>query len=492
MIGIAAGTAARLRQPAAGRAQPARAATSPSSRVILRPLLFGISAFTDRRRQLVLHRAEDPARRRRRRARRRHLHARQLRPGQGDRARNVAAGNGYTANVDPEPVDRPAEQAARHHHRHGRQHLRPAARRRPPTTITRTSVANYQAPLPMGSPCNGFGNGPEPTIGAINPRSGNCSAAGQYWANVGSPHGTKVSGDAYQDGVCGSGVDGCSGGTNTDYSQRRLLLQRQAQRARHQPDDPGLRRRRSSASATCAAANFGSGDDRRRQREEPVQLRRRHERGDRDVPTRTADLYASGQNAARTAPATCSSAARRRTRPTRSGSRSRRRTRGIRPAIRWSASCVKTYKGFSGDLYTALNEYKQTSGNGAVHRTASPTLAHRLQRRRSRRSSGSGRRCARSPARSRPAPTSSRCRRNAPDDNPPATGTTGSRCAPSARAPTDNSNIAISGYTNMAIYANLTSAQHVVLPDPGRRRPRPARCSTCGCSTSATRPSPAR
>ena len=53
--------------------------------------------------------------------------------------------------------------------------------------MQRTAVANYQAPLPMGSPCNEFGNGPEPMLASANPRSANCAAAGQYWANVGSP-----------------------------------------------------------------------------------------------------------------------------------------------------------------------------------------------------------------------------------------------------------------------------------------------------------------
>jgi len=86
----------------------------------------------------------------------------------------------------------------------------------PTTNVTRTAIADYSGPVPLGSPCNEFGGDPEST-GII---SANCSAAGAFWANVGSPNATKISGDAYQDNVCASGVDGCSGsasGPNTDY-----------------------------------------------------------------------------------------------------------------------------------------------------------------------------------------------------------------------------------------------------------------------------------
>jgi len=81
------------------------------------------------------------------------------------------------------------------------------------TTITKTAVADYAGPVPMGSPCNEFGDDPE----GDGQRSSDCAAAGAFWVNVGSPGATKISGDAFQDGVCASGVDGCSGSTNTDY-----------------------------------------------------------------------------------------------------------------------------------------------------------------------------------------------------------------------------------------------------------------------------------
>ena len=83
------------------------------------------------------------------------------------------------------------------------------------TTITKTAVADYAGPVPMGSPCNEFGDDPE---GSGN-RSSACSTAGAFWANVGSPQATKSYGDAFQDNYCGSSGSntGCSGGTNMDY-----------------------------------------------------------------------------------------------------------------------------------------------------------------------------------------------------------------------------------------------------------------------------------
>jgi Flp pilus assembly protein TadG len=82
------------------------------------------------------------------------------------------------------------------------------------TSISRTAVADYSGPVPMGSPCNEFGDDPD-----INGhKSTNCNAAGAFWANVGSTPALKSYGDAYQDGLCQAGQDGCSGSTNTDYS----------------------------------------------------------------------------------------------------------------------------------------------------------------------------------------------------------------------------------------------------------------------------------
>ena len=82
----------------------------------------------------------------------------------------------------------------------------------PKTTISRSSVADYAGPVPLGSPCNEFGDDPE----AGSSRSTNCADAGKFWANVGSPKAPKVSGDAFQNGSCGT-EDGCVSNVNKDY-----------------------------------------------------------------------------------------------------------------------------------------------------------------------------------------------------------------------------------------------------------------------------------
>ncbi len=60
------------------------------------------------------------------------------------------------------------------------------------TTISRTAVADYAGPVPMGSPCNEFGNDPEST----GYRGTTCSGvSGQFWASVNSPSTDKGNGD---------------------------------------------------------------------------------------------------------------------------------------------------------------------------------------------------------------------------------------------------------------------------------------------------------
>jgi Flp pilus assembly protein TadG len=73
----------------------------------------------------------------------------------------------------------------------------------PTQEISRTAVADYAGPVPMGSPCNEFGDDPDPA----GHRSANCNGTGAFWANVGSPKAPKGNGDAYQNDK----------GNNTDY-----------------------------------------------------------------------------------------------------------------------------------------------------------------------------------------------------------------------------------------------------------------------------------
>jgi hypothetical protein len=94
------------------------------------------------------------------------------------------------------------------------------------TTVTRTAIADYQQPVPMGSPCNEFGNDPDADgPDADGHRSENCSQAGQFWANVGSPKALKSYGDAFQDGNCSDGKSDHCDGSNSDYAEEGYLYQ---------------------------------------------------------------------------------------------------------------------------------------------------------------------------------------------------------------------------------------------------------------------------
>jgi len=99
--------------------------------------------------------------------------------------------------------------------------------------VTRSAVADYKGPAPMGSPCNTFGNepaagagasSPQPRTGDANPSARgpspfpNCSTTPQLWAQIEGPQTDKGYGDRYQNIKCVStGTEGCSGGTNDEY-----------------------------------------------------------------------------------------------------------------------------------------------------------------------------------------------------------------------------------------------------------------------------------
>lgn len=88
----------------------------------------------------------------------------------------------------------------------------------PTKTITRTAVAEYAGPAPMGSPCNVFGREdmeaelPSGSQGEV--ASSNCDSAGSYWANIAGTDVNKARGDAFGASWCtkpddGRGIDGC-------------------------------------------------------------------------------------------------------------------------------------------------------------------------------------------------------------------------------------------------------------------------------------------
>jgi hypothetical protein len=82
----------------------------------------------------------------------------------------------------------------------------------PTTWVTRTGVADYTGPAPMGSPCNVFGNEPAsqpsaalPTNSALpTPVPANCSSTPQFWATIEGPATDKVQGDRYMTSPCAS------------------------------------------------------------------------------------------------------------------------------------------------------------------------------------------------------------------------------------------------------------------------------------------------
>ena len=78
-------------------------------------------------------------------------------------------------------------------------------------TLTREAVAEYVAPVPMGSPENRLGNDPE--VG-YNP---------QLWSMVGGPKSDKEWGDRYQAKVCTVGVSGCTSTTNNEYEENGYI-----------------------------------------------------------------------------------------------------------------------------------------------------------------------------------------------------------------------------------------------------------------------------
>lgn len=80
------------------------------------------------------------------------------------------------------------------------------------STISRSAVADFTAPAPMGSPCNTFGNEPPSQPGAALPIGtalpttpfSNCSSAPQFWAAIEGPATDKVQGDRYMTTSCSS------------------------------------------------------------------------------------------------------------------------------------------------------------------------------------------------------------------------------------------------------------------------------------------------
>jgi Flp pilus assembly protein TadG len=107
--------------------------------------------------------------------------------------------------------------------------------------VTRSAVADYTAPAPMGSPCNTFGNEPPGTVTGPVPGADsalpslpfpNCPkdvtthmSTPNFWAGVEGPETDKLQGDRFQTKKCtetgntNGATYGCANGVNSEYKQ---------------------------------------------------------------------------------------------------------------------------------------------------------------------------------------------------------------------------------------------------------------------------------
>lgn len=334
----------------------------------------------------------------------------------------------------------------------------------PTETITRTAVANYQAPLPLGSPCNEFGNGPVPTLGGTDPRSANCSGSGQYWANVGSPQAAKSYGDAYQDGNCRStvtGTDFCTASGNAEYASDgyfyAVKLKAPVSNLTIQAFDPAF----VSVGDLCST-NFGSGST------AAVNAKNQY---DYDPSTKAASasyledqhLYASGQSSAYCTGDQLYTEQSNQPPDTTYTIRTPTASSSLSDPLSFPAvggSCTQTFAGFTGDLYTALNQYKQTNGvvqyaKGAPVPAATGTGGYQPQVAAAFRQWAT---LCTIPGTVAAGTYFVQVQTNAPGDNPLGDGHNRFSLRAFGASTGDGNNIAISGLTQMAVYANLQSA----------------------------------
>lgn len=102
------------------------------------------------------------------------------------------------------------------------------------STITRTAVADFNGPAPMGSPCNLFANEPDPSsaLGPTGtalkiPAPAICTRTPQFWGAISGPEVYKGEGSQYDARKCAGGEVGCSsssaGATNTEFDLRGFI-----------------------------------------------------------------------------------------------------------------------------------------------------------------------------------------------------------------------------------------------------------------------------
>jgi len=95
------------------------------------------------------------------------------------------------------------------------------------STMSRSAVADFNGPAPMGSPCNAFGNeapgssskGPTGSVIKV-PSPATCPAVPQFWGAIAGPDVDKNQGAEFETRYCGGGEDNCSAGKNTEFDPK--------------------------------------------------------------------------------------------------------------------------------------------------------------------------------------------------------------------------------------------------------------------------------
>lgn len=100
----------------------------------------------------------------------------------------------------------------------------------PFATMTRSAVADFNGPAPMGSPCNSYGNeptaaitgdtnrGPSSSVIVAPPGGASCTSNPQFWGAIAGPDTPKSNGDAYMTRSCSSSShSGCTGTVNNEF-----------------------------------------------------------------------------------------------------------------------------------------------------------------------------------------------------------------------------------------------------------------------------------
>ncbi len=97
----------------------------------------------------------------------------------------------------------------------------------PTSTMSRSAVADFNGPAPMGSPCNAFGNeapgsssnGPTGSVIKV-PAPATCPVNPQFWGAIAGPDVDKNQGAQFETRYCGGGEDNCSGSSNIEFDPK--------------------------------------------------------------------------------------------------------------------------------------------------------------------------------------------------------------------------------------------------------------------------------